>query len=63
MHLVPLIATAAQAYHGGYNVACRAGIFPDGKAVDRPRHQSRPIRRRWRSSVFPTGTARDNASN
>ena len=32
-HLVPMIATAAQAYHGGYNVACSLGFSPAGKQL------------------------------
>jgi hypothetical protein len=32
-HLVPLIATAAQAYHGGYNVATALGFSPVGKEL------------------------------
>jgi hypothetical protein len=32
-HLVPLIAIAAQAYHGGYNVAAALGFSPEEKEL------------------------------
>src|SRR5262249_20247396 len=32
-HLVPLIAIAAQAYHGGYNVAPALGLSPEGQVL------------------------------
>ena len=35
---VDVIATAAQAYHGGYNVAAALGFSPEGKELYRPRH-------------------------
>jgi hypothetical protein len=32
-HLAPLIAIAAQAYHGGYNIATALGFSPEGKEL------------------------------
>ena len=46
-HLVPCLAIAAQAYHGGYNLAASLGFSPEGQ-ICTTWTSARPIRRRWR---------------
>ena len=61
-HLATLSTIAAQSYHGGYNIAAALGSLRKGKNST-IWISNQPTRRRWRSSAFPTGAARDIASS